>query len=221
MFLVLQLCYSAILKVELHSILQIYLQYLLFGSSNVRGFLGIYAKFCLHMAYDCIPDTPLLPVFDSIHHSAPLKDPSTPIDSTILEDHFIDLPKDLFVFIPNDITNTPDLPNDITDAPDSLSIVPVIKSAHTSTPTPTSPILGDSLPRRSTRISRPPLTFRPINAMLLPQSILLPIISLVTNSLILIPIFAIAYMLFKNQSFTIKQLVIQIGMLPWQLKFRL
>ena len=48
------------------------------------------------------------------------------------------------------------------------------------------------------------LIFKPINAMLLPQSILLPIISLVTNSLLLIPIFAIIYLLFKNQIFTIK-----------------
>ena len=65
------------------------------------------------------------------------------------------------------------------------------------------------------------LTFKPINAMLLPPSILLPIISLVTNSLLLTPIFAIVYLLFRNQSFTIKQLVIKIGMLPWQLNFML
>ena len=108
--------------------------------------------------HDCIPNVPPLPVIDSIHHSAPLTDPSAPTNFTILEDHFIDLPEDLFVFIPNDIINTPDLPNDITNAPDFLSIVPIIEfeSTHTSAPTPASPILGDSLPRRSTRISRPP-----------------------------------------------------------------
>ena len=76
-------------------------------------------------------------------------DPLAPINSTILEDHFIDLPKDLSVFIPNDITNTPDFSND------SLSIVPILEFAHTFAPTLASPILGDSFPRRSTRTSRP------------------------------------------------------------------
>ena len=100
--------------------------------------------------HDCILDAPPLPVTNSIHHSTPLTDPSAPIDSTILEDHFIDFLEDLSVFIPNDIIDIPDLPND------SLSIVPIIESSHTSAPTPASPILADSLPRRSTRISTPP-----------------------------------------------------------------
>ena len=100
--------------------------------------------------HDCIPNAPPLPVTDSIYHSTPLTGPLAPINSTILEDHFTDLPEDLSVFIPNDITDTPDLSND------SLSIVPVLESAHTSAPTLTSPILGDSLPRRSTSTSRPP-----------------------------------------------------------------
>ena len=100
--------------------------------------------------HDCIPDAPPLPVTNSIHHSTPLTDPSAPIDSTILEDHFIDFLEDLSVFIPNDIIDKPDLPID------SLSIVPIIESAHISAPTPAGPILGDSLPRRSTRISTPP-----------------------------------------------------------------
>ena len=116
-------------------------------------------------SHNCIPGAPLLPVIDSIHHYAPFTDPSSLIDSTILKDHFTDLPEGLSIFIPNDITDTPNLPNDITDAPDLLSIVPVIEfeSTHTSSLTPASPILGDSLarrstslPRRSTRISRPP-----------------------------------------------------------------
>ena len=101
-------------------------------------------------SHNCIPNAPLLPVIDSIHHYAPFTDPSSPIDSTILKDHFTDLPEDLSIFIPNDIIDTPDLPND------SLSIVPVIESAHTFASTPASPILCDTLPRRSTRISRPP-----------------------------------------------------------------
>ena len=100
--------------------------------------------------HDCIIDAPPLPIIDSIHHFAPLTDPLAPIDSTILEDHFTDLLEDLSVFIPNDITDTPDLPND------SLSIVPVIESAHTFAYTPASPILCDTLPKRSTRNSRPP-----------------------------------------------------------------
>ena len=50
-----------------------------------------------------------MPITNSIHHSAPITDPSAPIDTQILEDHFIDLPDDLFVFIPTDITNNPDL----------------------------------------------------------------------------------------------------------------
>ena len=101
-------------------------------------------------SHNCIPNAPLLPVIDSIHHYAPFTDPSSPIDSTILEDHFTDLLEDLSVFIPNDIIDKPDLPID------SLSIVPIIGSAHISAPTPAGPILGDSLPRRSTRISTPP-----------------------------------------------------------------
>ena len=100
--------------------------------------------------HDCIIDAPPLPIIDSIHHFAPLTDPLAPIDSTILEDHFTDLLEDLSVFIPNDITDTPDLPND------SLSIVPVIESTHTFGSTPASPILCDTLPKRSTKNSRPP-----------------------------------------------------------------
>lgn len=99
-----------------------------------------------------MPDAPTLLITDSIHHSAPLTNPSAPIDSTIPEDHFNNLPEDLsfFFFFSNDITNTPNLFND------SLSIVPVIKPAYTSAPILASPILGDSLPRGSTRISKPP-----------------------------------------------------------------
>ena len=41
--------------------------------------------------HDCFPDSPPLPVTDSIHHSDPIPEPSTPIDSTILEENFIDL----------------------------------------------------------------------------------------------------------------------------------
>ena len=52
-------------------------------------------------------------------------------------------------FISNDITDTPDL------STDSLSIIPILESAPSSTPTPVTPIIVDPLPRRSTRISKP------------------------------------------------------------------
>ena len=42
--------------------------------------------------HDCILDAPPLPITDSIHHSAPFTNPSAPTESTILEDHFTDLP---------------------------------------------------------------------------------------------------------------------------------
>ena len=96
--------------------------------------------------YDCFPDAPPLPVTDSIHHSAPIPDPSAFIDSTILKEHFIDLLEDLSVFVPNDIT-TP-----IPDLTPSLSIEP----DHAFDSLPASPILCDPFPRRSTRVSRSP-----------------------------------------------------------------
>ena len=48
------------------------------------------------------------------------------------------------------------------------------------------------------------LTFNNINAMLLPPNTLLPIIFLVTNSLLLTPIFVIVSLPIRNHSFTIK-----------------
>ena len=52
LFLVLQLCYSAILKVKLHcSSIVIKFSILAFYKSECGSFLGLYVKFCLHMAY--------------------------------------------------------------------------------------------------------------------------------------------------------------------------
>jgi len=101
--------------------------------------------------HDCFPDAPPLLVTNSIRHSTPIPDPLAPIDSTILEEHFIDLLEDLFVFVPNDITTaTPDLTHS------SLFIVPVIEPIHATASPPARPVLYDPLPRRSTRVSRPP-----------------------------------------------------------------
>ena len=101
--------------------------------------------------HDCFPDAPPLPITDSIHHSTPIPDPSAPIDSTILEEHFIDLLENLSVFVPNDITTaTPDLTYS------SLSIVHVIEPIHATASPLASPVLCDPLHRRSTRVSRPP-----------------------------------------------------------------
>ena len=96
--------------------------------------------------HDCFSDAPPPLVTNSIYHSTPIPDPSTPVDSTILEEPFIDLPKDLSVFIPNDIT-TP-----IPDLTPSLSIEP----DHASDSLPTNLVLCDPFLRRSTRVSRPP-----------------------------------------------------------------
>ena len=96
--------------------------------------------------HDCFSDAPPPLVTNSIYHSAPILDPSTPIDSTILEEHFIDLPKDLSVFIPNDIT-TP-----IPDLTLSLSVEPDLASDSL----PANLVLCDPFPRRSTGVSRPP-----------------------------------------------------------------
>ena len=52
-------------------------------------------------------------------------------------------------FISNDITDTPNL------FTYSLSIIPVLESTPSSAPTPVTPIVVDSLPRRSARISKP------------------------------------------------------------------
>ena len=104
--------------------------------------------------HDCFPDVPPLPITDSIHHSNPTLDPSAHIDSPILEEHFIDLPEELSVFVPNDIT-TPvhDIPNIVPDlSSSSLSIEPV----HPSHSLPTSPVPATLVPRKSTRISKPP-----------------------------------------------------------------
>ena len=97
--------------------------------------------------HDCFPDSPPPPITNSIHHFAPIPNPLVPIDSSILEEHFIDLPKDLSVFVPNNITTPiPDL------TPSSLSIEP----HHASNSLLASLVLCDPLPRRSTRVSRPP-----------------------------------------------------------------
>ncbi|XP_075645486.1 uncharacterized protein LOC142616544 [Castanea sativa] len=97
--------------------------------------------------HDCFPDAPPLPVTDSIHHSAPIPNPLVYIDSTILEEQFIDLPENLSVFVPNDITASI---SNITSS--SLSIEPVC-APHLlpANLVPTTPV-----PRTSTRVSRPP-----------------------------------------------------------------
>ena len=97
--------------------------------------------------HDCFLDAPPLPVTDSIHHFAPIPDPSVHIDSIILEEHFIDLPEDLSIFVPNDIAAPiPDI------ASSSLST----KLVHAPHSLLASPVPNTPTPRRSTRVSRPP-----------------------------------------------------------------
>ena len=98
--------------------------------------------------HDCFPDSPPLPVTDSIHHSDPIPEPSTPIDSTILEENFIDLLEDLYVFVPKDIT---------TPIPDITHFSLSIELNHASYFLPASLVLCDPLPTRTTRVSRPPI----------------------------------------------------------------
>ena len=104
--------------------------------------------------HDCFPDVPPLPITDSIHHSNPTLDPSAHIDSPILEEHFNDLPEELSVFVPNDITiPVHDIPNTVSDpSPSSLSI----EHVHTPHSLPASPVPTTLVPRKSTRISKPP-----------------------------------------------------------------
>ena len=98
--------------------------------------------------HDCFPDAPPLPITDSIHHSTLILYPSVHIDSTILEEHFIDLPEDLSIFVPNDIT---DPIANITSS--SLSIEPI----HAPHSLPASPVPTTLIPRKSTRVSKPPV----------------------------------------------------------------
>ena len=102
----------------------------------------------------CILDAPPLPIIDSIHHSTHIPDPLAPIDNQFLEDRFIDLLDDLSVFNPNDITDTTSL--NFESIPDNSVFESTPVMAANSLPISTLAMPADPLPRRSTRLSKPP-----------------------------------------------------------------
>nr|POF03640.1 hypothetical protein CFP56_73669 [Quercus suber] len=89
-----------------------------------------------HMASNVIRPTLAVPSSSNATDTFTMAASSVHIDSTILEEHFNDLPEDLFVFVPNDITTS------IPDA--SLSIEPVPASVSL----PVSPGSTIIVPRR-------------------------------------------------------------------------
>lgn len=97
------------------------------------------------MSQICTPNAPPLPIDDPIQHSrfvplvdGPSSDHVDDLASQILEDHFSDLPKELIVFLSNNIVDDPVLHPKPSPPPSTL--IP----------------LTTSLPRRSTRVSKPP-----------------------------------------------------------------
>lgn len=93
----------------------------------------------------CTPNAPPLLVHDPIQHyrfvplvDGPSSDHVDDLASQILEDHFSDLPKELIVFLGNDMVDDPVLhPKPL---PPPSALIP----------------LTTSLPRRSTRVTKPP-----------------------------------------------------------------
>ena len=143
----------------------------------------------------CIPNAPPLLVTDSIHHSTHITDPSAPIGNQILEDHFTDLPNDLSIFIPNDITDNvtinskPISKNYVLESTRLLLILLFLLILY----------LGGLL-----GFPNHLLTFKPINLVLFLPNILLPILFPISSFLLPIHTFAIVILFLRNLCIAIK-----------------
>ena len=143
----------------------------------------------------CIPNAPPLLVTDSIHHSTHITDPSAPIGNQILEDHFTDLPNDLSIFIPNDITDNvtinskPISKNYVLESTLLLLILLFLLILY----------LGGLL-----GFPNHLLTFKPINLVLFLPNILLPILFPISSCLLPIHTFAIVFLFLRNLCIAIK-----------------